>query len=82
MKGIPPDAADRELAGLLDASAADVLLVGHTHVPFSRVLPDGRLVGNPGALLRDPAPGFDLVTPGTLGVLTVAGGSATFDVRR
>lgn len=80
--GIAPDAPDDELAGLLDASSADVLLVGHTHAPFARVLRDGRLVCNPGALLRDPAPGFDLVTPGTLGVLTVVGGSAAFEVRR
>jgi len=81
-RGIAADTPDSELVGLLDASAADVLLVGHTHAPFARALRDGRLVCNPGALLRDPAPGFDLVTPGTFGVLTVAGGSAAFEVRR
>jgi hypothetical protein len=43
---------------------------------------DGRLICNPGALLRDPAPGFDLVTPGTFGVLAVTEASATFEVRR
>ena len=67
---------------MLDALAADVLLVGHTHVPFARTLGDGRLVCNLGALLRDPAPTFDLVPPGTFGVLAVVDASVTFQARR
>ena len=82
MKGIAPDATDRELRELLDEAGADVLLVGHTHVPFSRRLPDGRLVANPGALLRDPAPGIEVMTPGTFGILDITGGNVTFEVRR
>jgi len=60
----------------------DVLLVGHTHVPFSRKLPDGRFVANPGALLRGPAPGIEVMTPGTFGILDITGGNVTFEVRR
>jgi hypothetical protein len=43
-RGIAANAPNSELAGLLDASAADVLLVGHPHAPFARALRDGRLV--------------------------------------
>lgn len=82
MKGIAPDASARELRELLDEAAADVLLVGHTHIPFARRLPDGRLVCNPGALLRDPAPGTMVMTPGTFGTLDIANGTTAFEVRR
>ena len=54
MKGIYPDASTTELASLLDRAECDVLVVGHTHLPFARFV-DRRLVCNPGALLRDPA---------------------------
>ena len=54
MKGIYPDASPVELASQLDRAEADVLVVGHTHVPFARFV-GRRLVCNPGALLRDPA---------------------------
>jgi putative phosphoesterase len=82
MHGISVDASDADLAALLDDASADVLLVGHTHVPFARTLGDGRLVCNPGALVRDPAPGTDVAAPGTLGVLSIEDGTATFEVRR
>jgi putative phosphoesterase len=82
MRGIAPDAAERELREVLDEAGADVLLVGHTHIPFARTLPDGRLVANPGALLRDPAPGVDVLTPGTFGILDLTDGNVTFEVRR
>ena len=68
MQGIPADATAQELAEILDEAGADVLIVGHTHVPFVRRLGDGRIVANPGALLRDPAPGCDVATPGTFAV--------------
>ncbi len=58
MKGIYPDASATELASQLDRAEADVLVVGHTHVPFARFV-DRRLVCNPGALLRDPARPMD-----------------------
>ncbi len=54
MKGLYPDDSATELAFQLDRAEADVLVVGHTHVPFARFV-DRRLVCNPGALLRDPA---------------------------
>jgi len=36
MKGVYPDASTTELASQLDRAEADVLVVGHTHVPFRR----------------------------------------------
>ena len=80
MHGIASDTPARELVELLDAAGADILLVGHTHAPFIRRLDDGRIVANPGALLRDPAPGVEVLTPGTFGVLDVA--TREFAVRR
>jgi putative phosphoesterase len=71
MQGIPGDSTARELAEILDDAGADILIVGHTHVPFVRRLDDGRIVANPGALLRDPAPGCDVATPGTFAVVDV-----------
>lgn len=75
MQGIPSDAPARELTGLLDEAGADVLLVGHTHGPFVHRLGDNRIVANSGALLRDPAPGVDVLTQGTFAVLDVASSS-------
>jgi putative phosphoesterase len=72
MAGIALDAHEHELEEILSAAQADILIVGHTHVPFVRRLRDGRSVCNPGALLRDPAPGCDVATPGTFGVLDAA----------
>jgi putative phosphoesterase len=80
MRGIAANEDEHELAAMLDAAEADVLIVGHTHVPFVRRLSDGRIVANPGALLRDPAPGYDVGTPGTFGVLDLA--ARKFSVRR
>ena len=39
---------------MLAAADADVLLVGHTHLPFRLDAAGGGVVCNPGALLRDP----------------------------
>ena len=69
MLGIAGDSTGAELAEILDAVGADILVVGHTHVPFVRRLGDGRIVANPGALLRDAAPGVDVATPGTFAVI-------------
>ena len=65
MHGIASDTPARELMELLDEAGADILFVGHTHTPFIRRLDDGRIIANPGALLRDPAPGVGVLTPGT-----------------
>jgi len=71
MQGIDKETPADELAALLDAARADILVVGHTHGPFVRRLGDGRIVMNPGALLRDPGPGCQVQTPGTFGEIDV-----------
>jgi putative phosphoesterase len=68
IEGIVPPIAPRHRLELdvprpeLNASAllrgADVLIVGHTHLAFALRFGD-RLIANPGAVLRDPAPGAD-----------------------
>ena len=55
-------------ARLLSAAKADVLVVGHTHVAMA-VSFGQSLIVNPGALLREPAPGADIRATGTFGVL-------------
>lgn len=80
MHGIASDAPARELMELLDEAGADILLVGHTHTPFIRRLDNDGIIANPGALLRDPAPGVDVLTPGTFAILDVA--TREFSVRR
>ena len=74
MKGIFPDADPPDLDEMLDAVEADVLVVGHTHVPM-RLEAGGKLVVNPGALLRDPAKGFEdgevVAGRGTFGILVL-----------
>jgi predicted phosphodiesterase len=55
-------------------------IVGHTHAPFIRRLANGGIVANPGALLRDPAPGTEVQTPGTFAILDVM--TRTFAVHR
>lgn len=44
------DRPDRSLERLLDQSEADVLICGHTHKPYHRVLPSGRHVINDGSV--------------------------------
>ncbi|MBK9129433.1 MAG: metallophosphoesterase family protein [Phycisphaerales bacterium] len=70
MHGVMPDATAAELDEVLTAAEADILVVGHTHRAMELRLGD-RLVLNPGALLREPADGWEreLPTPGTFGVL-------------
>jgi putative phosphoesterase len=83
MNGIDPrSTTSQEFASMLDRAEADVLLVGHTHVGYVRQLGMMRMVANPGALLRDPADGMSLPTPGTFGVLTIEHERARFEVRR
>ena len=70
MHGVMPDASADELHAVLTAANADVLVVGHTHVAMDLRLGE-RMVVNPGALLREPADGWEgqLPTPGTFGLL-------------
>ncbi len=44
------DRPDASLERLLDLVAADVLVCGHTHLPYHRVLPSGRHVINAGSV--------------------------------
>jgi predicted phosphodiesterase len=68
MHGIPKSGAyPEELPSILDGCKADVMFVGHTHVSFIKKLGDGRVIMNPGALLRDPGPGCNVYTPETFG---------------
>lgn len=70
MNGVMPDATAAEVDEVLRVADADVLVVGHTHRAMELRLAE-RLVLNPGALLREPADGWEreLPTPGTFGVL-------------
>jgi predicted phosphodiesterase len=64
---------------LLDAADADVLVVGHSHVAFALEIVGRGWIVNPGAVLRDPAPGGDNPpATATFGVLTLP--SAAFSV--
>ncbi len=56
LEGIYPDALTHSgLCEWLDEAAADVLVVGHTHLAFCIEASGRGVVLNPGALLRDPA---------------------------
>jgi putative phosphoesterase len=41
---------DASLERLMDAAGADVLVCGHTHIPYHRILPGGRHVINDGSV--------------------------------
>ena len=56
LDGVYPDTVTLELATrYLDHAFADVLIVGHTHIPFALEVPGRGWIVNPGALLRSPA---------------------------
>ena len=44
------DRPDATLERLLDLAEADVLVCGHTHIPYHRILPSGRHVVNAGSV--------------------------------
>jgi diadenosine tetraphosphatase ApaH/serine/threonine PP2A family protein phosphatase len=44
------DRPDQTLERLLDMTGADVLVCGHTHIPYHRILPSGRHVVNAGSV--------------------------------
>jgi putative phosphoesterase len=72
MAGIDPErATGTELGSLLDRADVDILIVGHTHLPFEITLAHGRRVLNPGSTLTDAAelPGHLVHDAGTFGVL-------------
>ena len=54
MDGIYPDqVTGSDVRRFLDQAEADVLLVGHTHIPFVLSMPGRGIIANPGAVLRD-----------------------------
>ena len=75
MDGIYPDQLDRSLAtALLRKAAADVLIVGHTHVGFALNVEGVGLIVNPAAVLRSPAESAENPpATGTFGVLHLPG---------
>jgi predicted phosphodiesterase len=56
------DRPDSSLERLMDQTDADVLVCGHTHLPYHRVLPSGRHVVNAGSVGKpkdkDPRAGY------------------------
>ncbi|MFI5298697.1 MAG: metallophosphoesterase family protein [Polyangiales bacterium] len=61
MDGIDPDETSFALAAEhLRAAAADVLIVGHTHISFALDVEGVGTIHNPAALLRSPASDDDL----------------------
>ena len=52
MDGIYSDLSGSELESWLAVAEADVLIVGHTHIPLVKHVSGGKLVANPGALWR------------------------------
>jgi putative phosphoesterase len=73
MDGIYSNTDARAIDAALRNADADVLVVGHTHVPTCLTVSGGRLVVNPGALLRSPAVVGSVPAPGTFGVLELPG---------
>ena len=66
MRGIHADRAD--VGAILATARADVLVVGHTHVPMNLATPHGTIV-NPGSVLRQPPASERIPASGTFGVL-------------
>lgn len=44
------DRPDKSFERLLDVAGADILVCGHTHIPYHRILPSGRRVINAGSV--------------------------------
>ena len=68
------DRPDKSLERLLDLIESDVMVCGHTHLPYHRVLPSGRHVVNAGSVGKpkdgDPRAGYAVLEAdrGSLGV--------------
>ncbi|MFI5297219.1 MAG: metallophosphoesterase family protein [Polyangiales bacterium] len=80
MAGIYADTPAEKLRDVLDEARADVLVVGHTHEAMALDSGDGRLVCNPGALLRDRVERDEAAPPESFGVLDSP--SKTFTIFR
>ncbi|HEY3352107.1 MAG TPA: hypothetical protein VGQ83_02575 [Polyangia bacterium] len=55
MDGVYPKVSAIEAERLLARADADILVVGHTHIPLEILVSGGRAIVSPGALLRHPA---------------------------
>lgn len=79
------DRPDRSVERLLDMVDADVLVCGHTHIPYHRVLPSGRQVVNAGSVGKpkdgDPRACYVELSTGESG-LEVAFRRVQYDVER
>lgn len=79
------DRPDSSLERLLDQAEADVLVVGHTHKPYHRILPSGRHVVNAGSVGKpkdgDPRACYVVMRAGD-GELDVAFRRVAYDVER
>jgi predicted phosphodiesterase len=79
------DRPDASLERLLDLAEADVLVVGHTHKPYHRILPSGRHVVNAGSVGKpkdgDPRAGY-VVLRARDGQLQVEFRRVPYDVER
>jgi predicted phosphodiesterase len=60
------DRPESSIARLFDLIGADVIVCGHTHIPYDRALPDGRRLINAGSVGKpkdhDPRAGFVVLT--------------------
>lgn len=79
------DRPERSLERLLDLAEADVLVCGHTHIPYHRVLPGGRQVVNAGSVGKpkdaDPRACYAIVDI-SAGKLAVTHIRVVYDIER
>jgi putative phosphoesterase len=78
MRGIHAERG-ADASAILATAEADVLVVGHTHVPMHLSVPEGAIV-NPGSVLRQPPSAERIPASGTFGVLELP--SRRFTVHR
>ncbi len=73
-----PDVPKLEVEKLIRESGADVLLLGHTHVPMVRSFDDKMMLANPGSVgqPRDADP------RASYAILTISNERCSFDIRR
>lgn len=79
------DRPDATLERLLDLAEVDVLVCGHTHIPYHRVLPSGRHVVNAGSVgkPKDGNPqAYYVVLEANNGELAVTFNRVLYDVER
>ncbi len=78
MRGIHADRG-ADVGAILQSAHADVLVVGHTHVPMHLASTKGAIV-NPGSILRQPPSSERVPASGTFGILELP--SRRFSVHR